>query len=222
MAANGAGRRARRIEQDGIELLLRSSRRHVGADQLGFERQAGEIILQPLEPPRRAIDRRNFCAGNNKLRRLATGRRDRSATRKPATLPRRRAGVAAARPHPPRTFVETRQRGDGAVYDRAHRAGRQHAAVELCRPTFDIGFNREIERGLAAIGGGDGVRGRLAIALDPTRHQPWWRVENRRIERRDRSLPSRAMRRSTALIRPEKCNAMRSSRASRTARSTAA
>ena len=167
-------------------VLLRSPRRHVGADQLGFERQAGEIFLQPLEPRRRAIDRRDFGAGNNELRRLAAGRGAQigdAQARDIAEKPRRDRGCCVL--HPPRAFVETRQRGDGAMHDGAHRTGRQHAAVEFCRPSFGIGFHREIERRLAAIGGGDGMRGRLAVGLDPARHQPRRRIEHRRIERRD-------------------------------------
>ena len=104
MTPNCAGRRARRIEQDGVEVLLRSPRRHISADQLGFERQAGEIFLQPLEPPRRAIDRRDFGAGGDKLRRLAAGRgaqiRDAQA-RDIAEEPRRDRGGCVL--HPPRS-----------------------------------------------------------------------------------------------------------------------
>ena len=71
------------------------------------------------------------------------------------------------------------------MHDGAHRTGRQHAAVEFCRPGFGIRFHRQIERRLAAVGGRNGVRIRRAVGLDPARHQPWRRIEHRRIERRD-------------------------------------
>ena len=115
---------------------------------------------------------------------LPPGAAHRSATRRPATSPskprrQRRRGIL----HPPRAFGEAGQCSDCAVRDGAHRAGRQHAAAELRRQTFGIAFDRQIERGLFAIGGGDSAGGGLAVSPGPARQQPFRGIERDRIER---------------------------------------
>ena len=90
-----------------------------------------------LQPRRRAIDRGDVGAGGGKLRGLAAGRGAQigdAPSGDIAEQPRRqrRRGVL----HPPRAFGKAGQRGHGAVRDGAHRAGRQHAAVEPRGPDF--------------------------------------------------------------------------------------
>ncbi len=157
---------------------------HIGADELGSKRQPREIVAQPRQPRRRAIDRGDMGAGGGKLRGLAAGRGAEIGDASPADIaeqPRRqrRRGVL----HPPGAFGETGQRGHRAMRDRAHDAGRQHAAVEPRGPEFRIALHREIERRLGAVGGRDGVRGLRAVGLDPARHQPFRRVEDGGVER---------------------------------------
>ncbi len=59
MAADGAGRAARRVEEHGVEVRRVESER-VGDHDLRSEAEAGEIGGKQLEPLRRAIDRRQI------------------------------------------------------------------------------------------------------------------------------------------------------------------
>ena len=189
MAADGSGRRAWRIEQHGVEFLLRIPFLDVGADQLGLERQPREIFGKPAHSRRRAVDGGNERARGGKLRRLAAGRGAKIGDVAPAnvaeeTRRQRRGGVL----HPPRARGETWQRGHRPMRDGAHRAGRQHAAVELCRPEFWVALDREIERGFPAVRRGNGMSGRRAVSRGPARQQPLGRVEHRHVEGGERGL----------------------------------
>ncbi len=75
MAANGAGRRARRIEQDVLRRLLRSPLDRVGDMRLAIETKTREIGIEALDAPRRAIERDDMRAGGGELRGLAARRR---------------------------------------------------------------------------------------------------------------------------------------------------
>ena len=57
MAADGAGRAARRVQEHGVK-RRRFEDEGVGDDDLGVKAQAGEIGGEQLEPLGRAIDRR--------------------------------------------------------------------------------------------------------------------------------------------------------------------
>ena len=146
---------------------------------------AARDFRRAAQPRRRAVDGGDERAGGGKLRGLAARRGAQigdALSANVAEQPRRqrRRGVL----HPPCAFGKTGQRGDRAMRDRAHRAGRQHAAAELCRPDFRVALHREIERRLVAVGGGDGVRGRRAVSRGPARHQPVGRVERRQCRAR--------------------------------------
>ena len=53
----GAGRGARRIQQHGVEIgAVRHPGGGIGADELGGELEPRQILLEPIEPCRRAID----------------------------------------------------------------------------------------------------------------------------------------------------------------------
>ena len=62
MAAEGAGRRARRVEQDRVEAALGRPVEHVGGHQLRAKAGAFEVLRQSLEPGLRGIHRRHFVA----------------------------------------------------------------------------------------------------------------------------------------------------------------
>ena len=92
---------------------------------------------------------------------LPPGAAQRSATVLPRTSPSRRAGSAAAAScthHAPSSKPGSCV--TGPCGERAHRAGRQHAAVKPRRPCLRIALHREIERRLVRMRRGDGARGR--------------------------------------------------------------
>ena len=143
-----------------------------------------EILLQPREPRRRAIDRGDVGAGGGKLRCLAARRRTKVGNAKSgngAEKTRRQRGGSVL--NPPRAFGKTWQRRDGAMRDDAHRAGRKQLPAELRRPKFGLAFCRQIERRLAPIGGSDAAGGCLTVSLDPARHQPLRGVDGDGVER---------------------------------------
>ena len=186
MAADGAGRRARRVEQDGIERAALPFQR-VGGDGLGLERQPRQIFAQAIEPRRRAIDRGDARAGQRRAARSCrpAPRTDR-ATLRPRTSPSRRAGseAAASCTHQAPSVKPGQQR------DRRHApacapcrsAARGRAAARPRFPAFC--FHGEIERRLVAVGRGDRARGFVAVGLGPAREQPVRRVARRVVGER--------------------------------------
>ncbi len=181
MAADGAGRRARRVEQHRVERSGLPLGR-VGGDGFGRQLQAGEILPQPFEALGRAVDRGHAGAGGGKLRGLAAGRGAQIGDAQAAHVaeqPRRQRGGGVL--HPPRAFVVAGERRDRAVHDRAHRSGRQHAPAERLRPLLGLALDRQVERRLPAVGVRDGAGRGFAVARSPARHQPAGRVEHRRI-----------------------------------------
>ena len=69
--------------------------------------------------------------------------------------------------------------------DQSHTAIRQHAPAEALRPHVGIAFHGEIERRLVRVRGCDRARGLFAVMIGPARHQPWRRIERKRIEGRE-------------------------------------
>ena len=185
MPPDGPGRGARRIDEHRIErvgLPVLRRRDH----RLCFEVQSREIVVEPRHARFRSIDRGDIGARGGKLRGLAAGRSaqvgDRAAAQIAEQARRQRSGGVL---HPPFAFGISRQRRDRTGGRDPHRAGRHDAALETLRPQLRIGFHREIERRLLAVGAGDGAGDLLAIGLGPPRQQPWRRIEIDRIEVRD-------------------------------------
>ncbi len=75
MAADGAGRRAWRVEQHGVEGFGRLPVENVGGDRLGGELQAREVGRKPLQPVGGDVDGGDVGASGSKLSGLAAGRR---------------------------------------------------------------------------------------------------------------------------------------------------
>ena len=189
MPADRARRGARCVEEYGVE-RLGGPFFDIGADELGFKRQPGEISTQALKPGRRAVDRGEAGAGGGKLRRLAAGSGAQVGHAKPAHIAEqaRRQGRRGVL-HPPGALGKARKRRHGTMGDGPHRAGRQQAAVKLGGPRFGVALHCEIESRLMAMGSGDGTGGGLAVVLAPARHQPRRRVENGRVEGREPLRP---------------------------------
>ena len=106
VAADGARRGARRVDQNGIKRLGRPFG-DIRADKLGCKRQAAQIFLQPGEACRRAIDRGDAGARGGKLRGLAAGRRAQIGDAKPRDGAE--AGAPAERPRRPEPTTRLRQ-----------------------------------------------------------------------------------------------------------------
>ena len=130
MAADGAGRRAGRVEQHGVE-RLRLPFRDVGDDGFGCEPEPRQVLLQSFEPRCGAVDRGDARAGGRELRGLAARRGaevgDRFAAHVAEQLRRQRRGGVL---HPPRAVGVARQSRHRPVHDGAHRSGRQHLPAE--------------------------------------------------------------------------------------------
>ena len=97
---------------------------------------------------------------SGKLRGLAAGRRAQigdAETADVAEQARRQRGGGVL--HPPGAFGKAGQQRDRAMRQRAHRAGRQHAAVHVLGPAGGVVLDGEVERRLVAVGGGDRARG---------------------------------------------------------------
>lgn len=108
---------------------------------------------------------------------------------------KRRGGVL----HPPRALLKTWECFDAALGQKAHASVGKHAAGHLDCPVLRIAFDRQIERRLDEIRGGDCLRPLRAVTRDPPVPKPVRRVDARRIETCDDKSPSLATRRSTAL-----------------------
>ena len=189
MPADRAGRRAGRIDQDGVERPA-LPRRGIGPDDLGVELQPREILPQPLEPRRRAVDGGDLRAGERQLRGLAAGRgaeigdglaarRRRAAApagprRRPAPTMRPRRSRAAAGSDPMRWCAPCRWRARG------REASRPRLAGSLLTVRSSAGSWR-VRRG-------DGARRGLAVVRDPALHQPVRRVEQHGVERGEAGL----------------------------------
>ena len=187
MAPNRPGRGARRIEQDGVDRMIRPPGQRIGGNRLDPQLQPVEIGHQPIEAAGRAIDRGHLRAGIGELCGLAAGRGakidDLPALDAPAPNAieqphrHRRGGVL----DPPRPLGITRQRHHRAARGPAQRAGRQFGRLQLFLPGFLIGAHRQIERRLLQVSGGNRARDLVAIGAAPRPPQPFRRIEAGRI-----------------------------------------
>ncbi len=74
MAAEDAGRRARRVEQDRLDRRGRRPVEQIGRDEIGGQPGPRQIGGQHFESSRREVERGDLPAGGGKLHRLAAGR----------------------------------------------------------------------------------------------------------------------------------------------------
>ena len=163
---------ARRIEQHGVERprLPFARRRPRRSRPRG---RGGRDFRAAASSRAGARSTAVTCApASGELRGLAAGRGakigDRAAAHVAEQPRRQRRGRVL---HPPRAFGKARQRRHRPCGDRAHRAGRQHAAAKRRRPVLRVGLDGEIERRL--------LRG--------------WRPRSRARSRRRRSAIQRAI-----------------------------
>ena len=151
---------------------LRPPSRRVGLHDVGGEAQAIEIRLQPQQPLGRPVDGGDGDARRGELGRLAAGRRaevDR-LRRLAEQLDRQSCrGIL----DPPAALGEAGQGLDGpAQVAETQAAGRQDFRLQPRRPAFRIVLDREIQRRLHQMGGGDGAGRRLAIGGGPALREP--------------------------------------------------
>ena len=226
MAADGAGRRARRIEQHGVERPGLPFG-HVGRDHLGGEAQPRQIVAQRASSRfaerSTAVTRAPAAQAARSCRRAPRRDRRSSCPRTSPKQPRRqrRGGVL----HPPGALVDSRA---AARRGRARRCARVPVGStrprRRCAQCSGIALHREIERRLVARARprwrGRSPRRNVAVQRA---HQPGRRVE------RDRYRASRELRFAFARDPPQhrvdetrNSATRRSACASRTDRSTAA
>ncbi len=101
-----------------------------------------EIVTQPVQSRRRAVDRRDEGAGSDKLRGLAAGRSAEIGDAQPCDIAeqaRRQRGGGIL--DPPRAVGKAGQRRDGATNDRAHRPVGSTLAVQRCGPGVRIALH---------------------------------------------------------------------------------
>ena len=172
MAPDGAGGRAGGIQQHRLGEGLRPPARASASHDRGGEAEAIQICLQPPQALGRAVDGGDGDARRGQLGRLAAGRGaeiDDMVRACRGACRQGRGGVL----HPPAAFGEAGQGLDGAGgIPQAQAAGRQDLRPQLLGPAFGIGLDREIQRRLHQMGGGDGPRRRLAIGDGPALRQP--------------------------------------------------
>ena len=189
MAADGAGGRAGRIDQHGVErpgLPSVASAAIISACRPSRAR----LSRSAREPVRRAVDRGDARA--RPARAARSCRRARRKGRRRACRRRRRTAAPAARrrrPAPTRRLRDSRAAARPVLRVGADRAGRQHAAAQALRPAFGVGLHGEIERRLVPVRDRDRARGVCAVVLRPAREQPGRRVERHGIERLEQVRP---------------------------------
>ena len=136
-----------------------------------------EIGGEDLKAFGRAIDGRHIRAERCELRCLAARCRaevgDFRARLDPKQKRRQRRGRVL---HPPLPVLETFKLANGDMGLEPQRAGRQDHATKLLLPSFDVGFDGQVERRFLAIDRGDRMGGRIAIGLAPARGEPVRRI----------------------------------------------
>jgi len=75
VAPNRPGRGAGRVEQHGVDRMVRAPGQRIGGDRRHRKTEPVQIGYQPVEAAGRAVDRRDMGAGVDELRGLAAGRR---------------------------------------------------------------------------------------------------------------------------------------------------
>ena len=181
VAADGAGRAARRVQEHGVE-RRRVEGERVGDHDLRSEAQAREIGGKQLEPLRRAIDRRQISPRRGQFGGFSPGRGaevdDAHAGAGPKEPRRqRRCGVL----HPPFAVPIALKLDDRRMRVEAHRAGRQDNSAEPLRPTGGVALDAEVERRLRAMRRGYGAGDALAIGRAPALGEPGGRIVVERI-----------------------------------------
>ena len=145
VAADGAGRAARGVEQHRVEGAARIPGGHVGFHDLRRKRQAREVFIETCEPRGRMIDGRHLGASGRKLGRLAAGRG--------AEIGDAKASDVAE---------ETRGKRRGRVL---HPPGAVRIAFEILDARMHIVDNFEISRTVESVVRAAGEVKRLSIAV---------------------------------------------------------
>ena len=86
MAADRAGRGARRVEQHRLDRLLRTPGQRIGRDRLDRQVEPLQVGDQPIETAGRAVDRRHLGAGVASCAVLPPGAAQRSMTSQPGNI----------------------------------------------------------------------------------------------------------------------------------------
>jgi hypothetical protein len=172
VAADGAGRGARRIEEHGVEGLLVQIE-HVGLPRLHGEPKASHVVGEPLEPARRAVDGEDLRAGERELGRLAAGRGAKvgdplARSRSQKARGQRRRRIL----HPPDALGVAGQIADRRAVEKAHAAGRQERPLRRAAQALGLGLHGEIDGGGVPVRRRDAARGVLAVGRRPALGQP--------------------------------------------------
>lgn len=175
VAAEGAGGRARRVQQHEVEPAGVGPAGRVRRHGLRLQPQAQEVLGHALQPGGGAVQGGGARAGGRELQRLAAGRGAQVEGALPRPGRQQPHGDGGGRVlHPPAAFGVARPVGQGAPARRAHGAGGQHHALQLVGQARGV---RPIARG--EVGGGlqSDLRGqggglRLAVGGAPAGEQP--------------------------------------------------
>ena len=182
MTANGAGRRAGRVDQrrrrTAAPSKARASATTMSACSFSRSKLAASIFSRSAD--RSTVVTAAPAAASSAL--LPPGAAQRSTTRCPgsrAEKPRRKrcGGVL----HPPFALRIAFELGDREMRIEAHRACRENDAAEPLRPACGIALDAEVERRLAAVRGGDRARRFVAVSRAPARREPMRRVVVERV-----------------------------------------
>ncbi|EEF26733.1 conserved hypothetical protein, partial [Ricinus communis] len=134
VSAEGAGGRARRVQQHGVEGALVSPGRRVGGDDLAFQADASQILDHALEACGRAIHGHDLGAGGGQLQGLAArggAEVDGGLTR--LHVQQARGYGRGCVLHPPGSGLELGPAGDVAATTGAQGVARQHLGVQDLR-----------------------------------------------------------------------------------------
>jgi hypothetical protein len=161
VAAEDAGRRAGRVEQDRVSRRARRPEHQVGGGDLGDKPGAGEIFDKSSETTLRDVDRDRLEARRGELHRLAAGRRaeiEGETSRARAQQPRRDRGREIL--HPISAFGKAGELADGGAGGKAQMIRQKGDAVQLggryrARHEHEIERRRRREQPGGGAGGGD-------------------------------------------------------------------
>ena len=175
VAADRAGRGARRVDQDVVEHDAAAPRRCVAGNCPGLELQAVEVGAQAFEAIEGHIESRHLGAETCELRGLAA----RCSAEVEDAVTRLRADQAGGQAggcvlHPPFASGIARQVLDPAAGCAAQGAGRQDDRGEFARPVVGGGriLQRDVEGGFAERCGGDPSGRFLAVCGTPAVNHP--------------------------------------------------
>ena len=141
MASDRAGRRARRIDKNGVEKAAGIEGRCVGDERFRAKAEPIQICRETLQPAGRFVDGGHARAGGSKLRRLAArcgAKIERVGARDVAEqVDGQRCGRVL---NPPGAGGVTIQIFDAARVVQADGAGRQRNAAEPRGPSLGLGL----------------------------------------------------------------------------------